>query len=93
MDAAAFEQVYGVFQDFHAYFATLFGRQETRDHSRHYHQALLVQSGERRNAENLSEAVPASARAMPRFLTESPCVKGGGKTYYCDCCRPAILSG
>ena len=72
MDAAAFEQVYGAFQDFHAYFAALFGRRETRDHSRHYLQALLVQSGERRNAENLSETVPASARAMQRFLTESP---------------------
>ena len=66
------EQVYGVFQDFHAYFAALFGRRETRDHSRHYLQALLVQSGERPNAENLSETVPASARAMQRFLTESP---------------------
>ena len=72
MDAAAFEQVYGAFQEFHAYFAALFGRRETRDHSRHYLQALLVQSGERRNAENLSETVPASARAMQRFLTESP---------------------
>ena len=59
-------------QDFHAYFAALFGRRETRDHSRHYLQALLVLSGERRNAENLSETVPASARAMQRFLTESP---------------------
>ena len=54
MDAADFEQVYGDFQDFHAYFAPLFGRRETRDHGRHYLQALLVQSGERRNAENLS---------------------------------------
>ena len=72
MDAAAFEEVYRAFQDFHAYFATLSGRRKTRDHSRHYLQALLVQSGERRNAENLSEAVPASARAMQRFLTESP---------------------
>ena len=72
MDAAAFEQVYGTFQDFHAYFAARFGRRETRDHSRHYLQALLVQSGERRNAEYLSETVPASARAMQRFLTESP---------------------
>ena len=35
-------------------------------------QALLVQSGERRNAENLSETVPASARVMQRFLAESP---------------------
>ena len=72
MDAAAFERVYEAFQDFHAYFAALFGRRETRDHSRHYLQALLVQSGERRNAENLSETVPASARAMQRFLTEPP---------------------
>ena len=72
MDAAAFEQVYGAFQDFHAYFAPLFGRRETRDHSRHYLQALLVQSGERRNAENLSETVPASARVMQRSLAESP---------------------
>ena len=72
MDAADFEQVYGDFQDFHAYFAPLFGRRETRDHGRHYLQALLVQSGERRNAENLSEGVPASARVMQRFLTESP---------------------
>ena len=72
MDAAAFEQVYGAFQDFHAYFAGLFGRRETREHSRHYLQALLAQSGERRNAENLSETVPASARGMQRFLTDSP---------------------
>ena len=39
MDAAAFEQVYGAFQDFHAYFAALFGCPETRDRSRHYLQA------------------------------------------------------
>ena len=67
MDAAAFE--HGAFQDFHAYFAPLFGRRETRDHSRHYLQALLVQSGERRNAENLSETVPASARVKPNPQT------------------------
>ena len=72
MEAAAFEQVYGAFQDFHAYFAPLFGRREARGHSRHYLQALLVQSGERRNAENLSKTVPASARVMQRFLAESP---------------------
>ena len=71
MDTSAFEQVYGAFQDFHAYFGPLFGRREARDHSRHYLQALLVQSGERRNAENLSETVPASARVMQRFLTEA----------------------
>ena len=64
MDAAAFEQVDGAFGDFHAYFGLLFGRREARDHSRHYLPALLVQSGERRNTENLSETVPASARVM-----------------------------
>ena len=31
-----------------------------------------MQSQERRNAENLAETVPASARALPRFLTASP---------------------
>ena len=31
MDAAAFEQVYGAFGDFHAYFAPLFGRRKSRD--------------------------------------------------------------
>ena len=72
MDAAAFEQVYQDFQEFHAYFAGLFGRRETRERSGHYLQALLVQSGERRNAENLSETVPESARGMQRFLTDSP---------------------
>ena len=72
MDARAFEQVYQDFQEFHAYFAGLFGRRETRERSVHYLQALLVQSGERRNAENLSETVPESARGMQRFLTDSP---------------------
>ena len=71
MDAAAFEQVYGAFQNFHAYFAPLFGRRETRDHSRHYLQALLVPAQERRNAENLSESMGISAQAMQRFLTEA----------------------
>ena len=72
MDAAAFEQVYEGFQGFHGYFGLLFGRRESREHSYHYLQALLVQSGERRNAENMSETVPVSARAMQRFLAESP---------------------
>ena len=71
MDAAAFEQVYGSFRDFHAYFAPLFGRRETREHSGHYLQALLVQSGERRNAENLvgdgSGVSPRDAAVSHRF--------------------------
>ena len=71
MAAAVFEQVHGAFQEFHACFGPLFGRRESRDHGRHYLQALLVQSGERRNAENLSETVPASARVMQQFLSVS----------------------
>ena len=42
MDAAAFEQAYQDFQEFHAYFAGLFGRRETRERSGHYLRALLV---------------------------------------------------
>ena len=72
MDAASFERVYDSFQKFHAFFASSFGRKQWREHSRNYLQALLVQAGERRNAENLSEAVPVSARGMQRFLTGSP---------------------
>ena len=72
MDAADPERVYEAFQDFQAYFAPIFGRKESREHSRHYLPGLLVQSQERRNAENLAETVPASARALPRFLTASP---------------------
>ena len=41
------------------------------EHSRHYLQGLLVQFQERRNAENLSEMVPVSPRAMQRFLAEA----------------------
>ena len=71
MDVAAFERVYESFREFHACFAVAFGRKQWREHSQHYLQALLVQSQERRNAENLSETVPASARALQRFLTEA----------------------
>ena len=71
MDVAAFERVYESFGEFHAFFAVAFGRKQWREHSQHYLQALLVQSQERRNAENLSETVPASARALQRFLAEA----------------------
>ena len=71
MDAAALEVVYEAFQDFHAYFALGFGRKQWRERSEQYLQALLVQSGERRNAENLSETVAASPRVLQRFLTEA----------------------
>ena len=71
MDGASFERVYDNFQDFHAFFAASFGRKQWREHRRNYLQGLLVQAGERRNAENLSESVGISARAMQRFLTEA----------------------
>jgi SRSO17 transposase len=71
MEAAEFERVYEDFRDFHAFFAPTFGRVQWREHSMHYLQALLVQSQERRNAENLAEMVPVSARALQRFLTEA----------------------
>ena len=72
MDAAALEQVYEAFLDFHDYFAPALGRKQPRELSRCYLQGLLVQSRERRNAENLSEAVASSPRSLQRFLTESP---------------------
>ena len=71
MDAASFERVYESFREFHAFFVSSFGRKQWREHSRNYLRALLVQSQERRNAENLSESVGTSARAMQRFLTEA----------------------
>ena len=71
MEVGAFERVHEAFAEFHAFFAPAFGRKQWREHSRHYLQALLVQSQERRNAENLAEMVPVSARAMQRFLTEA----------------------
>ena len=72
MDAAAFERVYEAFGEFHSFFAPLFGRRKSREHSRHYLQALMAQSQDRRNAENLSESVGVSARTMQRFLTQAP---------------------
>jgi SRSO17 transposase len=71
MELAEFERVYQDFREFHAFFAPTFGRIQWREHSGHYLQALLVQSQERRNAENLAETVPVSARALQRFLTEA----------------------
>ena len=62
MDAAAFAQVYQDFQEFHAYFAGLFGRRETRLRSGHYLQALLVQSEERRKRR---ESVGDGSRVGP----------------------------
>ena len=71
MDATEFQRVYAAFEEFHSFFAPAFGRKQRRERGRNYLQALLVQSQERRNAENLSESVGVSARALQRFLTDS----------------------
>ena len=71
MDASDFEGIVEAFRAFHAEFAPAFGRKQWRERSQEYLQALLVQSQERCNAENLSEVVSASARVLQRFLTEA----------------------
>lgn len=59
------------FATFHAAFAPVFGRKQTRQRSADYLKALLLQDGERRNAENLAEVVNASPRVLQRFLAET----------------------
>jgi SRSO17 transposase len=71
MDIAEFERVYGSFRAFHAEYAPDFGRKQWRERSEPYLQGLLVQAEERRNAENMAEALPVSARALQRFLTDA----------------------
>jgi len=61
------------FAKFHQEFAPLFGRTEARERSEQYLRGLLVQQTDRRNAENLAEAIEgATPRSLQRFLTESP---------------------
>src|SRR5262245_27459065 len=73
MELASFGQIAEQFAAFHAQFAPLFGRKEARQRSEQYLRGLLVQGAERRNAENVAEAIDgATARALQRFLTEAP---------------------
>lgn len=73
MDPVVFAQVASTFSAFHQRFAPLFGRPEARQRSEQYLRGLLVQQTDRRNAENLAEAVTgATPRALQRFLSESP---------------------
>src|SRR4051812_184349 len=73
MDGVAFDRVATTFAAFHAQFAPLFGRDETQVHSEQYLRGLFVQHADRRNAENLAEAIAgASPRALQRFVTASP---------------------
>ena len=61
------------FTTFHAHFAPLFGRSEARLRSEQYLRGLLLQHADRRNAENIAEAVEgATPRALQRFLTQAP---------------------
>src|SRR5713101_2798045 len=71
MDLQEFERGYGSFCAFHAEYAPDFGRKQWRENSQPYLQGLLVQAEERRHAENLAEALPVSARALQRFLTDA----------------------
>lgn len=67
------DRVADSFTSFHAHFAPLFGRVEAQRRSEQYLRGLLVQHADRRNAENLAEAiVGASPRALQRFLTAGP---------------------
>ena len=73
MELVEFEQVAASFATFHQAFAPLFGRTEARERSEQYLRGLLVQQPDRRNAENLAEAIEgATPRSLQRFLTESP---------------------
>jgi SRSO17 transposase len=76
MNEREFRRVAGAFRRFHQRFAPLFGRKEARRHGEQYVRGLLVQHAERRNAENVAEAVVGSAgkdaRALQQFLTDSP---------------------
>ena len=55
---------------FHRRVAPLVDRPEARRRSERYLRGLLVQQTDRRNAENLAEAIPgATPRALQRFLT------------------------
>ena len=71
MDAASFQRAYDGLPEFHAFFAPSFGRKQWREYSRNCLRTRLVQAQERSNAENLSESVGISARAMRRLLTEA----------------------
>src|SRR5947209_7562720 len=73
MDTALFEQVVPAFRTFFSRFAPLFGRSDTATRVEQYVRGLLVQTSERRNAENVAEAIAgATPRALQRAITDSP---------------------
>jgi SRSO17 transposase len=76
MDDGEFRRVAGALRRFHQRFAPLFGRKEAQRHGAQYVRGLLTTREERRNAENLAEAMVGTesraARALQQFLTDSP---------------------
>ncbi|MDQ2808496.1 MAG: IS701 family transposase [Chloroflexota bacterium] len=73
MTPADLDRVADSLTTFHATFAVLFGRAAAQQRSEQYLRGLLVQHADRRNAENIAEAVPgATARSLQRFLTDAP---------------------
>jgi SRSO17 transposase len=73
MNQAEFDRATDAFWAFHQRFAPLFGRVEAQRRGEQYLRGLLVQQTDRRNAENLAEAVDgATPRALQRLLTEAP---------------------
>jgi SRSO17 transposase len=73
MNLAEFDRVAALFTAFHEVFAPLFGRREVRQRSEQYLRGLLVQQTDRRNAENVAEAIEgATPRALQRLLSEAP---------------------
>lgn len=76
MDDGDVRRVAGGLRAFHKRFAPLFGRAEAQRHGAQYVRGLLTTREERRNAENLAEAVVGTeskaARALQQFLTDSP---------------------
>src|SRR5690349_13808393 len=73
LDHADFDGVVASLAAFHAQFAMLFGRKEAQRRSEQYLRGLLVQQTDRRNAENVAEAIAgATPRTLQRLLTEAP---------------------
>jgi SRSO17 transposase len=71
VDLEQFERVHEGFLAFHAEFAPHLGRKQWQQRTLDYLRGLLVQGEERRNAENVSEAIGVSARSLQRVLTEA----------------------
>jgi SRSO17 transposase len=73
MDEMDFAQLASRLATFRHRFAPYFGRPEAQRRAGQYLHGLLVQQTDRRNCENLAEAVDgATARAFQKLLTESP---------------------